>query len=67
MDLKTFVTQSLTQIVEGLSAAQKQIAEMDVGAAVNPGVVDASAERKIGKASAVEFDVAVVASDESSE
>ncbi len=66
MDLKTFVAETLTQIVEGVSDAQKRIAEANVGAAINPGVVDASAKRKIGRASPVEFDVAIVIAEESS-
>ena len=67
MDLKTFVSESLTQIVEGISDAQKRISETNAGAAVNPGVVDERAKRKIGHASPVEFDVAVVAGEESAE
>jgi hypothetical protein len=53
------------KIVEGVSEAQKRIAEANVGAAVNPGAVDANAKRKIGKASPVEFDVALVVGEES--
>jgi hypothetical protein len=67
MELKTFVTETLAQIVEGVSEAQKRIAEMDVGAAVNPGAVDSASARKIGKASPVDFDVAVLISEESAE
>ena len=67
MELKTFVAETLTQIVEGVSEAQGRIRQLNVGAAVNPGAVDASSKRKIAPATAVDFDVAVLASEESSE
>jgi hypothetical protein len=66
MDLKTFVSETLTQIVEGVSAAQDRIAEAGIEAAVNPGIVGPDAARKIGRPSPVEFDVAVVVAEESS-
>lgn len=65
MDLKTFVAETLTQIVAGVHDAQKQISDMNAGAAVNPAPIASDAKRKIGKASPVEFDVAVVVADES--
>src|SRR5688572_17791564 len=64
MDLKTFVAETLTQIVEGVADAQKRIAEANVGAAVNPSTVASDAKRKIGKPSPVEFDVAVVVAEQ---
>jgi hypothetical protein len=65
MDLKSFVAETLVQIVEGVADAQKRIAELDVGAAVNPGRVSQTAQQKLAEPSAVEFDVAVTVSDES--
>jgi len=58
MDLKTFVSQTLIQIVEGVADAKAHIEGLGIGAAVNP-------ERTYGdgpahaRASEVEFDVAV--------
>jgi hypothetical protein len=65
MDLKSFVAETLVQIVEGVADAQKRIATLEVGAAVNPGVVSEDARRKIGSPKRVQFDVAVTVSDES--
>lgn len=63
MNLKEFVAQTLTQIVEGVAEAQKSIAEGGSGASVNPHMVSSSARRKIGKASPVSFDVALTVSE----
>ena len=57
MDLKTFVSETLTQIVAGVADAKREIEEMAVGAAVNPAFVTGSSEH--GPPSDVEFDVAV--------
>ena len=65
MDLKSFVSETLTQIVEGVADAQKRIAEADVGAAINPTLKSESAKQKIAEASPVKFDVAVTVTDES--
>lgn len=52
--------------MEGVADAQKRIAAANVGAAVNPHNVSSTARRKIGKPAPVEFDVAVVVSEQSS-
>ena len=43
MDLKNFVSQTLIQIVEGISEAKQHIDGLGIGAAVNPGLVSQSA------------------------
>jgi len=63
MDLKTFVTETLVQIVAGVSDAAGQIAQLGTNAQVNPHVTSTSYET--GPARAVEFDVAITVSDES--
>jgi hypothetical protein len=67
MDLKTFVAETLTQIVEGVAEAQKRIDGGGTGAAVNPDWVDSSSQATHGRAKPVEFDVAVMAGEESTE
>lgn len=62
MDLKTFVSETLKQIVEGVADAQTAIQEMGTGAAVNPATIYTSEEH--ARPSPVEFDVAVVAVEE---
>lgn len=64
MDLKTFVAESLTQIVEGVQDAQKRIAEGDSGAAINPTRIESESSQTHAEPRAVEFDVAVLVSDE---
>ena len=64
MDLKQFVSTTLTQIVEGVEDAMISIAQMGNNAQVNPTIVNASDEKKITPASAVEFDVALTVTDE---
>jgi hypothetical protein len=64
MDLKSFVAETLVQIIEGVADAQKRIHALGVGAAVNPNHIPVGAER-LTKASPVQFDVAVTVSDES--
>lgn len=65
MDIKTFVAETLCQIVEGVAEARAKIAEGGTNAAVNPGHVGAEARREIGHPAPVEFDVAVTVSEES--
>lgn len=65
MDLKSFVAETLVQIVEGVADAQKRIRELDVGAAVNPNSIADTSKDKLGVATPVEFDVAVTVTDES--
>lgn len=64
MDIETFVSETLRQIVSGVATAQKQIHAMDVGAQVNPTVVSSGTSRST-QPTPVEFDIAVtVTSDE---
>lgn len=57
MDLRTFVFESLTQIVAGVADAKKFIEEMNVGAAVNPDIAYNNQRNVSG--SDVAFDVAI--------
>jgi hypothetical protein len=65
MDLKTFVAETLTQIVEGVQEAQRRIADGGSGAAVNPNTISSDSQETHGPPTPVEFDVAVVAREES--
>lgn len=65
MDLKTFVSETLTQIAEGVQDAQQRIAQGGSGASVNPENVPHN--QRHGQPRPVEFDVAVVAGEETSE
>jgi hypothetical protein len=58
MDLKTFVSQSLIQIIEGVADAKQHIEGLGIGAAVNPETTFGSGPNH-ATASNVEFDVAV--------
>jgi hypothetical protein len=59
MDLKTFVSETLTQIVSGISEAQRNIANLRTNAAVNPASVSSASSRQLTGARPVEFDVAL--------
>jgi hypothetical protein len=67
MDLKTFVAETLTQIVEGVADAQRRCANL--GARVNPPGISGTSEAQGwadedgAPAQAVRFDVAVTASE----
>jgi len=67
MDLKTFVSETLTQIVDGVNDAQRRIAEGGSGAAINPESVGHGHRETHGQARPVEFDVAVFAGEQSAE
>lgn len=67
MDLKSFVAETLSQIVEGVAAAQQRIAEGGSNARVNPGSVAQDSAEKHGPGRPVEFDVALVVAEESTE
>lgn len=58
-DLKVFVSETLTQIVEGVLDAQKKLAALGSSAATNPTLRQEGSNRKHGPESQVEFDVAV--------
>lgn len=66
MDLKTFVSETLTQIVEGVQDAQERIRERGIKAEINPWSIGAESTREIGQPSPVDFDVAVVIAEETS-
>lgn len=57
MDLRTFVAETLTQIVGGVADAKAAIDDMDVGAKVNPDRT--YSDKQHGEPTDVEFDVAV--------
>lgn len=59
MDLKTFIADTLTQIIGGISEAQRNISAMDVNAAVNPASISSDSRRHLTGARPVEFDVAL--------
>jgi hypothetical protein len=67
MDLRNFVTETLTQIVEGVADAKARIQAIDPEAKVNPVAVESGTANRHGTASPVEFDVALVVADESTE
>jgi hypothetical protein len=58
MDLKTFVAQTLIQIVEGVNDAKNHINALGIGAAVNPETTFGSDGPPHAAARNVEFDVA---------
>jgi hypothetical protein len=64
MDLKSFVAETLVQIVEGVADAQKRIHDLNVGAAVNPHAVPDTTVGKTGRPSPIQFDVAITVTDE---
>jgi hypothetical protein len=64
LDLQTFITSTLVQIVVGVSEAQKQLIELDTNAVVNPNTIK-SDDRKSGAPTAVHFDVALTVVEES--
>ena len=65
MDLKNFVSETLTQIIEGVEDARKKIAEKDITAQINPTAVQEGKPKRGSKPKPVEFDVAVTVLDES--
>lgn len=67
MDLKTFVSETLTQIVEGVQEAAQKIADGGSGAAVNPTDIGYDSDQTHARPTPVEFDVAVLVSDETSQ
>jgi hypothetical protein len=67
MDLKTFVAETLTQIVQGVALAKQQIAATGTNAQVNPIWREQSSEKTHGSPKPVDFDVAVTVMDEGTE
>jgi hypothetical protein len=61
MDLKTFVSTTLVQIVEGVADAIRQVSERKIAGAINPMPEDYLR----GQAKDVQFDVAVTVTDTS--
>lgn len=64
MDLQTFITSTLVQIVGGVAEAQKQLIELNTNAVVNPNTIKLD-DRKSGTPTAVHFDVALTVVEES--
>jgi hypothetical protein len=67
VDLRTFVSETLTQIAEGVADAQKRMRDSHIAAAVNPSYRMSTSQRDYADATPVEFDVAVVVSEENAE
>lgn len=59
MDLKTFVKETLVQIVAGVAEAKAEVAAMGVGAAVNPETTYSGSGPDHAAPTDVSFDVAV--------
>lgn len=66
MDLRTFIADTLTQIVGGVLDAQRQIEELGSNASVNPSKVHENSRHKRTEPSPVEFDVALTVVERSS-
>jgi hypothetical protein len=64
MDLKSFITDTLVQIVEGVEAARETIAKGPTNAQINPAYRAHSENYKGSDIRPVEFDVAVTAAQE---
>jgi hypothetical protein len=68
MDIRTFVSEMLTQIVEGVADAQRRVDEGGSGAKLNPRQThSANIERGLHEARPVEFDIAVTVANEDRE
>lgn len=67
MDLKTFVTETLTQVVAGIADAKEQIAASGTGAQINPFWKSSESSKEAGRATPVEFDVAITVMSEGEE
>ncbi len=63
MDLKSFITETLVQIVDGVEEARQKIAAGPTNAQINPAMRYCE-EQKLGDVRPVEFDVAVTAAKE---
>lgn len=63
MDLRTFVSESILQIVGGVGDAHKNLAALGTNARINPGLVNEGGKGQHGPTSTVEFDVAVTVVD----
>lgn len=67
MDLKTFVSETLTQIVDGVADAKQRLEVGGTGARINPVERDSSNTPRTSEASPVEFDLALTVSQQSAE
>jgi hypothetical protein len=65
MDLKMFISETLTQIVAGINDAQRNIELLGTNAAVNPTNVSSGSRRQLTSARPVEFDVALTVIEQS--
>ncbi|MCT2559513.1 hypothetical protein N0B51_11040 [Tsuneonella sp. YG55] len=65
MDLKSFVSETLTQIVTGVEDARNRLKEINPGARINPEwTTSENPDHRHASPTPVEFDVAVVVVDE---
>ena len=67
MDLKTFVSETLTQIVEGVADAKQRLEAGGTGARINPVRRDTSNRPHPSEAKPVEFDLALTVTQQSAE
>ncbi|CAN5203087.1 hypothetical protein BH10PSE13_BH10PSE13_00130 [soil metagenome] len=67
MDLRTFISEALTQIVAGVLDAQQSIDALNSNARINPKRVGAGAENPHADPTPVEFDVALTISQQTTE
>lgn len=65
MDLKTFIFETLTQIVSGVGDAQSHFREKGLAAQLNPTTAQRGKGQRYGDPSPVEFDVALTIASES--
>ena len=64
MDLRTFISETLTQIVAGVVDAQKHFAEQDLPARLNPTQAERGKNVRTADGTPVEFDVALTIASE---
>lgn len=65
MDLRTFISETLTQIVAGVADAQKHFAAEGLAARLNPTEAERGKNVRTGAPSPVDFDVALTVASES--
>lgn len=67
MDLKTFVSETLTQIVDGVADAKQRLEAGETGARINPVRRDSSNRPHPSEATPVEFDLALTVTQQTAE
>lgn len=63
MDLRTFVSDSILEIVAGIGDAQARLSELNTNARINPALVNEGAKGQHAQPTPVEFDVALTVTD----